>query len=336
MHEGDNGGGCIRGDGMKSTSIHKILFITLSNIGDVILTLPVLSALKDNFPDAEIDIVVGPRPKEIFAKDPRINKVFIYDKHAGLIHKIDFIKKLRDERYDLAVDIRASLIPFLIGAKNRTSLVSIKKSALKHKRSVHLDKLKTLGIEYKKGRALYIDTRDREEINRLLKESGLKEGDILIGVSPACRSRLKEWHTEGFIEVINNLLKRGDYKIILIGDDTQINISNEIKPAVKHGGLIDLIGKIDLNELFALIERLQLLLTCDSACMHIACELGVKVVAIFGPTDPEEYGPTGKDDIVIRKALKCSPCRKAICNFNHECMKGIGAGEVLEAIRKIV
>ena len=78
---------------MKLSNIHKILFITLSNIGDVILTLPVLSVLKDNFPDAFIDVVVGPRPEEVFKKDPRVSKVFIYNKHAALKDKMRFIRK---------------------------------------------------------------------------------------------------------------------------------------------------------------------------------------------------------------------------------------------------
>ncbi|MBU1148041.1 MAG: hypothetical protein KKD11_06770, partial [Candidatus Omnitrophica bacterium] len=59
----------------------KLIFITLSNIGDVILTLPALTALKDNFPGAKIDVVTGPRPKRVFTKDPRINKILTYDKH---------------------------------------------------------------------------------------------------------------------------------------------------------------------------------------------------------------------------------------------------------------
>ena len=108
---------------MKLKNIHKILFITLSNIGDAILTLPVLSALRDNFPEAGIDVVVGPRPQEVFKKDPRISSVFIYDKHAGLKDKIAFIKKLRAEKYDLAIDMKASFLPFLIGARYGTPII---------------------------------------------------------------------------------------------------------------------------------------------------------------------------------------------------------------------
>ena len=321
---------------MRLGNIHKILFITLSNIGDVILTLPLLSALKDNFPNRKIDVVVGSRPREIFTKDPGINRVFTYNKHMKLKEKRDFIKRLKAERYDLAVDMRNTLIPFLIGAKNRTSFILANKGAIKHKKSIHLNRLKALGIEYKEKSNIYIDNKDREAIGRLLEENGVEKNDILIGVGPACRSPLKQWRIEGFIELIHSLLKKGNYKIVLVGDDTQINVSGEIKSAVNDKGLIDLTGKTNLNELFALVERMHVLLTCDSACMHIVCDLGVKVLAIFGPTDPEEYGPTGKNDIVIRKKLKCSPCKKASCRFNHECMKEITSGEVLEAVRKLL
>ncbi|MFC1666778.1 glycosyltransferase family 9 protein [Candidatus Omnitrophota bacterium] len=318
------------------SEIRKILFITLSNIGDAILTLPVLSALKDSFPDARIDVVVGPKPRQIFTKDPGINNIFIYDKHAKLKEKIDFIGRLKREKYDMAVDMRTSLIPILIGAKHRTSLISIGKNTIKHKRLTHLDKLKTLDIKYKKQRNIYIDNKDREAINKLFEKNGLRKEDVLIGVNPACRSLLKQWRTEGFIEVIDNLLKQGKHKIILIGDIGQVNIAREVKNNLKHEGLVDLVGKTNLNELSALIERLELLLTCDSACMHIACDLGVKVVAVFGPTDAEEYGPTGEDDALIRKDLKCSPCKKARCEFNHECMEQVSSEEVLEAIKKIL
>ncbi len=115
---------------MKLQDIDKILFITLSNIGDVILTLPVLSALKDNFPEAVIDVVVGQRPKQVFEKDPRIRKVIVYDKYAGLKDKIEFIRKLKYERYGLAIDMKTSLLPFLIGARYRTPIIFCRGRAL--------------------------------------------------------------------------------------------------------------------------------------------------------------------------------------------------------------
>ncbi len=311
----------------------KILFITLSNIGDVILTLSVFSALKDSFQKEKIDVVVGPRAKEVFQKDPRVGNLFIYDKHANLKEKIAFIKKIRKKNYDLAVDMRASLIPLLIGARKRTSLILVDKSQPWHKRSVHLSKLKGLGIEYKKRQNIYIDDKDKDEVARLLGEHGIKKDDLLIGVSPTCRSLLKQWPSEGFIEVLKGLLHLGKHKVVLIGEGKKGHISKKIADAVNDKNLIDLTGKTNLNQLFALTERMQVLLTCDSASLHIACDLGVRTVAIFGPTDAREYGPTGKDDIVIKKDLKCAPCRKARCEFNNECMKKINAKEVLDAVK---
>ncbi|MDP8229642.1 MAG: glycosyltransferase family 9 protein [Candidatus Gorgyraea atricola] len=301
----------------------KIIFITLSNIGDVILTLPVLTALKDNFPGAKIDVVVGPRPKHVFAKDPRINRIFTYDKHASLKDKIAFVSKLRKEKYDLAVDMRNSLLPILIGAKKKTLLFSKNKKI--HKRSAHLEKLSSFGIKYKNKQNIYISDEDKRFVDKLLEENGVKKGDVILGISPGSRSSLKRWSADGFIEVINEVLRQGRYKIVLIGE------SNE--RVFSHKDVIDLTGKTNLNQLFALIERMQLLLTCDSASLHIACDLGVKVIAIFGPTDAREYGPTGKDDVVIRKDLKCSPCKKALCKFNHECMSQLSAQEITLHLR---
>ncbi|MBU1887884.1 MAG: glycosyltransferase family 9 protein [Candidatus Omnitrophica bacterium] len=312
--------------------MRKVLFITLSNIGDVILTLPVLSGLKRSFPEATTDVMVGPRPYGIFKKDPRVKNIYIYDKQAGLKEKISFLKKLRDEKYDLAVDMRASLVPLLIGAKKRSSLVRRRKGDERHKRSIHLNKLKELGLMYEPGPSIYIDDSDRKKIEVLLSSQDCDKGSMVIGISPSTRGTLKQWHTDGFIEVIQGLLKDERCKIVLIGDKSQVDISRKIMDSVKEKAVIDLTGKVDLSELFALVERMQILLTGDSAGLHIASDLGIKTVALFGPTDPEEYGPRGKDDIVIRKKLKCSPCKKATCAFGHECMKEIRPEEVLKSL----
>ena len=319
---------------MKLKNVRKILFITLSNIGDAILTLPVLSALKDNFPNAELDVAAGPRPKSIFTKDPRVRNVYVYDKHVAFGDKLDFIKKLKKEKYDLVVDMKTSMVPLLIGPRYRSSLISVRGSA-KHKRLIHLNRLKGLDIEYNRRRNIYVDAKDREAIRRLLEDAGFKEGDVFIGVSPACLSHLKEWPVERFIEVIKEILKHRDHKVLLIGEASQQGrVSKKIVDAIRDNNLIDLTGRTTLGELFALTERMRVLLTCDNASMHIASDLGVKVVALFGPTDSEEYGPTGKDDIIIKKDIECAPCKKATCRLNRECMNEISAEEITSAVHR--
>ena len=151
---------------LRLSNIRKVLFITLSNIGDVILTLPVLSALKDNLQGARIDVVVGPRPRDVFIKDRALGRIFIYDKHAGLKEKIFFLKKLRREHYDLAVDMRGSLIPILIGAGKSTGLMSIARDKVRHKRMVHLNRLKALGMQYKDRKSTRLNS-SHTDISRM-------------------------------------------------------------------------------------------------------------------------------------------------------------------------
>jgi ADP-heptose:LPS heptosyltransferase len=278
---------------------------------------------------------VGPRPRDIFAKDKRVHGIFVYDKHARLEEKLGFIRRLRKQKYDMVIDMKNSLMPFLIGARYRTGFFSFGNKKLRHKKLVHLARLKAFGIAYKNQKNIYIDESDRMRVDNLLKGHGVSEHDMLIGISPASKSNLKQWKKEGFVDVIEYILKDGRHKVILIGDVTEEPISQEIAAHIKRQGIIDLTGRTTLGELCALMERLPLLVTGDSAALHIASDLGVKTIAIFGPTDPEEYGPQGPHDIVIRKVLTCSPCKKAQCKFGtHACMTEIGADEVIGAVRK--
>jgi ADP-heptose:LPS heptosyltransferase len=231
--------------------------------------------------------------------------------------------------------MRGSVMPLLIGAKHRSRLFPVRNTRLKHKRDVHLDKLRPFEIGYTPKKNIYIDAEDSQKIEALLVGMGVDKDDKLIGINPWSRSLLKRWDMQYLIDSIKEILKEKNVKVILMGDAVESGLSKEIVDSLKDPKVIDLTGKTNLNELFALIERMSLLLTCDSAAMHIACDLGIRVIAIFGPTDPLEYGPKGENDIVIRrKDLKCSPCKKAVCRFNHECMKGIKPEEVIKAVKK--
>jgi ADP-heptose:LPS heptosyltransferase len=91
-----------------------------------------------------------------------------------------------------------------------------------------------------------------------------------------------------------------------------------------------------LPQLAALMQRAGLVLTNDSASLHLACAVGAPVLALFGPTDPRKYGPTGPRDRVLQRRLFCVPCEQALCRFNHECMRFITPDEVYEAARQLL
>ncbi|MBI4335284.1 MAG: glycosyltransferase family 9 protein [Candidatus Omnitrophica bacterium] len=314
--------------------IKRALLISLSNFGDIILTTPVLSALKRELPNAEIDVMSGPAGSQIFVGHPLVSNFIAYDKFANLRVKAALIFNLRKKRYDLTVDLRSSLFAILTGSRYHTPLMGRRARGPAHKMDEHLRKLETLGLDTSGARfAFYVGQEDRSFIDKLLAEGGIKKDFVV--VAPGAKSHIKRWAGEGFALACDRLIKELALDIVMVGDSQDKEIIDKIARAMRNKAH-DLSSKLSLRQLGALIARSKLLITNDSAPMHIGCSLGAKVLAVFGPTDPKKYGPLGARDVIMRKGLDCSPCELAQCGKNHECMKLITADEVFEMAQKML
>ncbi|HEY4527800.1 MAG TPA: hypothetical protein VJL09_02035, partial [Candidatus Paceibacterota bacterium] len=122
----------------------KVLIVTLSNIGDVVLTLPVFQSVRRAFPGAQIHAVAGENSKIVFEGDPRIQKLMVYNRRISWKEKLDFLFAVRRERYDLIIDLRHSLLGFFGGARRRNAYFF--RPRVKHKGLGHLAALKSLKI----------------------------------------------------------------------------------------------------------------------------------------------------------------------------------------------
>lgn len=308
--------------------IKSILVITLSNIGDVILTTPVIDALCKNFPGAAIDVMVSLRAKEIFHNNSKIREVMVYNKFSSFKDKFKLILGLRTKSYDMVIDLRHTLVPLFLNSRYRTSLFFRPAKKALYMKDIHLSKLKGLGIDISDAEFL-IETKkeDDEYAERVLKSISNK-GNLIV-IAPGARSSVKRWEVDNFKEVAKKLT--GDFKaaIILIGDKDDHPYTNEIAKSLA-GNFLNLSGKTSLMQLAALLKHAKLLISNDSAPMHLATALKVPVIAIFGPTDSRKYAPRRENDIVVKKELKCAPCEKAQCRFNHECLKGISPENVIK------
>ncbi len=318
---------------------HRILFITLSNIGDVVLTLPVLDSLLEKFPEAKITVICGKRAKEIFDGNPKINKLIIYDKRAGLKEKINLFVSLWKERFDIAVDLRNSFLGFLIPAKHKTSLFLRIPNHIKHMRDRHLYKIKDI-LQIKNAppepSSLYFSRADEDIIDKLLKEYNIKEEDKLIVIAAGSRSHTKRWPKERFVELIAKVAREFPVKIVLVGDKEDSGINQYIAQHLESP-VLDLSAKTSLNELGCLLKRASLLVSNDSASLHIASYLGIPVVAMFGITDDKKYGPWSKGSVVVKKEIACRPCKKAQCKFGTlECISLVKVEDVFKAVKDIL
>lgn len=315
--------------------VKSILFVSLSNIGDVILTTPAFMALVNQFPGARITVVTGPRAKGIFEKSRFVYKTVVYDKKKPLFDKLTFILKLRQQKYDLVIDLRNSAIPFLVNAKKRSPFIRPFKEVNMRRR--HLEVLKMTGISMEPASGFdFFDKEDEAAVWEKIKKTGVQLESRWIVVAPVAASGLKTWRLEGFAKVIENLLQSFPHMILIAGDQREKELSESlinINPQrVVHTG-----GMTTLRELAVLLSKADLLLSNDSAVMHMGFELEIPVVAVFGPTSHIKYGHEGSHFKIVRAGSECSPCESPRCLYERQhCFEDLSAEKVYAACRDIL
>ncbi|MBL7091797.1 MAG: glycosyltransferase family 9 protein [Candidatus Omnitrophica bacterium] len=323
---------------MDKTKVKKILVIGLSNIGDAVLTTPVIQALRENFPRAHLAVLAGPRAFSVFKSDPRIDAKIVYDKSICWKNKLSLLNRLRQDRYDLVVDLRSSAFSIILGAKYHTSVFARPPKPLIHMKDRHLWKLKSLGLDigHTAGPSVMFSGEERNYVNRLFDKWQIKDGQLIVAIAPGARNMTKRWEKEGYRQLAGRLTKEYNAKIIMVGDRQDALLAQEIISRIEPAPL-NAAGKTSIGELAFLLTKCRLLVSCDSAPMHLGWAVNTPVVAIFGPTSHKKYAPAGPDDIVLRRDLTCSPCEQSLCpKGTRQCMKLIGAEEVFQACKKIL
>ncbi len=299
----------------------KILLVSFSNIGDAVLSLPVLSALSASFPEERIDIVVGPRAAVVFENERGVGRLLVYDKTKPRRDRWAFLLGIARERYDLVVDLRRSIFGFL-GKKGTRPWTRLRET---HRRSRHLEVLKALGFGKNPGAArMEIPSAARERITRLLGAADAARGPLVV-IAPAARSDVKQWRAERFAELAGRLVSGRSARIVWIGDALERETVERVRSRMEAPSLC-LAGEASWIESCEVLARADLVITNDSAPLHAADHLGRRVLAFFGPTDPAKYRPQGAGAALFRDKF-CSPCEKAQCRFHRECLDEISVDE---------
>ena len=326
----------------KMPKSNKILFITLTNIGDAILTLPVVDELRSYLPQAEITVLSGPRPSELFEDNPYIKRIIIYDKRSFLSRKLGLLRMLGNEKFDVVVDLRYSLFGLFLRASFKTSAFLRIPAGVKHMRDRHLYKIRDIGKALGLAktdllhRSLAQYQTDALYIENILKENGIASNEKIIVVSAGARSATKRWPQEKFVELIEALHKEYKARFILIGDQEDA-LANEYIAVNCKVPVLDLSARTTLKQVAVLLKRSAILITNDSANLHLASYLDIPVVAIFGPTDEFKYGPWSSNCRIAKKEIFCRPCRKAQCRYaTLECLQRVSPEEVLGQVKSVL
>lgn len=306
----------------------SILVVTLSNIGDVVMTTPVVMSLAEMFPEAKITVVVGPKARAILEKSRDLHRVVVYDKKADFRGKLRFLKELRKDRYDWIVDLRNTAIPFLVPCKKRSPL--FRKFTKTNMRERHLEILKMMGLDGPPSPVFqFFDVKDEVSCLAKLKERGVHDKRGWILVAPGAASERKRWPAESFRELVRELSIRTGKKILLIGSGEERLIAEAVSSTIPLSCQV-LCGEMSLSETAFMISRAALVVANDSAIMHLGFEMGTPTVGLFGPTDHEKYGHQGRYFRIAREdAVQCGCRSDRLPYAERNCFHGLMPPKVL-------
>ncbi len=342
----------------RMDNVKKALIIQTAFLGDVVLTLPLIQELKKLFPQCLIDVMVIPKCAEILLNHPSIHEIIVYDKRgndSGIGGVLKLGKFLRTRNYDVAFiphrSLRSALLPMFGGIPMRigfttgsgTLLYSHKIPYQKEHHEVdrNLALLQPFGYisQGKVLPSLYPSGEDTGIVDRFLQKSKVTNKKR-IAIAPGTVWNTKRWLPERFAELAQQLIAK-DYSVVLIGGKEDGELAEQIRNTVNSSNLISAIGMFSILQSAELLRQCSVLVTNDSAPMHLAVSMRTSVVAIFGATIPQfGFAPIGEHDIVVEtKGLKCRPCSihgGNICPIKtFDCMNSITAENVLEQVLKL-
>lgn len=331
----------------------NILIIRPDMIGDCMLITPAIALLRKKYPSAKITVLGKPYTKDIFLNNPHVD-FFIDDwfsekrvKSIGDFWKyVQFIKK---QKYDCSIhfynELPYAALAFFAGIKNRIGDTSKplltpfynKRSNQKwnclplHEVEHNILLLKPFGIELTENPPPLQIKVPQDEAARL------RFGDFVVGIHIGTGSGNKAWLPERYAKVIDHLSERIGAKVVLTGSSKELHAAKAMIRLCKNKP-IDLVAKTTVPELIAAISNFSIFISVDTGPLHIAAALKIPTVAIF-PTKfvkPSEWGPWQTENVIVRKAIKCSQkCLPKACPFD-DCLKEITDIDVIEAVKTLI
>ena len=343
------------GKRLPEAGIERLLIRGTNWIGDVVMTLPAIAAIRTTWPGAKLFVLAKPWVAEVYRRSSDVDEVILFEepgRHAGIGGKWRLAAELRRYRFDCAIllqnAIEAAIIARLAGIPCRAGyntdgrgfLLTHSVGRIAAIRGVHqidyyLEMVRALGC-LPAGRSVCLRRDDDGVSEAFFNERGIRVGHPLIGIAPgAAFGPAKKWFPERFAAVADRLIDDTGAQAILFGSEGDRESTGEVRKNARHP-LLDMAGKTNLREAVALISRCDLFIANDTGLMHIAGALGIPMVAIFGSTNPKTTSPLGEASIVIHHDVPCSPCLKPICPTDFRCMELIGVDEVYHAARGLM
>ena len=339
---------------MTAAEIKRVVVRGTNWVGDSVMTIPALRALRRILPDASITLAIRPGVKGIFSEVDFIDDVLVYDRRNAL-SVFSQVREWRRREFDLAVlfqnAFEAALIPFLAGVQIRLGYATESRQAMlthplplpdwrssKHEVFYYLYLITALeqllfqtssACEAEPDVSLPISESRKADAAGLLRAFGVSDEKSVVAICPgSINSRAKRWPAESFAALADRLIDDGR-SVVLIGSRDEIDVTNEVTSRMRNHPVV-LTGKTTLDHVIAVLGLVDLVVTNDTGPAHIAAALGCPTIVIFGPTNPFTTRPFSPKAEIIRHPPDCAPCMLRDCPIDHRCMTAITVDEVFE------
>ena len=328
----------------------RILVIKIGAIGDVILAVPSIREIRNNFPDAFISVLTGVESRHVLKKCPYIDELIFYDRNGndtglrGLLKVSGVVKR---KAFDMSLDFqnsRASHIIAWLGAvrkrygysnnkfgfllNNRLKPLKIGAGPVEEQfRVLKKAGINTIGAS--KRMELWPGKEDFSYVDDFLKNQWMRENQLLVGINVGGSWNTKRWPLENFAR-LSDMLAAKDIRVVVTGSKEESDIVKKFTGSTR-AKIVNAAGKTTVTQLAALIKKCRVFVTSDSAPMHIASAMNTDFIALFGPTDARRHFEPTEKGLVLQKKVDCGPCYRARCK-NIVCMKKITVDEVFKLV----
>ena len=337
----------------------RILIRSSNWLGDAVISLPAVRAIKMGRPDAQITIVAPSKIAPMWKLVPEVDAIVSLTRNS-LLATVFSIR--RQSGFDVAIllpnSLRVALEAWLSGAARRVGYrghsrrwllnqiipESLRRGPLEHQATHYLRIAQEIGAETEDTwkNALCLPRQNHakadgiQDISDSTKGVPLASDRVKLGLCPGAEyGPAKRWLPERFAEVAVAVAAQSPVQWILVGTPNDAAVGQTIAQALRDS-CVNRIGQTTLDQLINELRGCRLVLTNDTGTMHLASLLGVPTVAIFGSTEPRLTGPLGDRHIVLRHQVECSPCFLRKCPIDFRCMKAVSVREVTEAVLSIL
>jgi heptosyltransferase-3 len=354
-------------DAIDTSGLHRVLVVKLRHLGDVLLTSPVFTVLKNHVPQAEIDALVYSDTEPMLTGHPAISQIFTVDRDwkqqewpTRIANEWRLFRQLRARHYDLIVHLtessRGASLALLLGPRYSVARAYASKrgrmwrntfthlyqvpAKQRHTVETHLDALRRLGIYPETDeRQLVLTVTEEAEISvrALMARQGIGSKQF-IHIHPTSRWLFKCWELDKYVALIHTLQELGERVVMTAAPAAEeLQFAASITSQLKRP-IVDLCGQLNLKQLAAVTRQAKCFVGVDSVPMHIAAAMQTPVVVLFGPSGDLEWGPWQVKSRVLTSDHSCRPCGQDGCGNSKvsECLTTLPVDKVLNAVYELI